>query len=146
MTASRRARLHLRIGEREETAYGEHVGINSAELALHFEQGRDYRKAVQYRQQAAETALQRYAYLETISHLKMVLERLETLPDTSERIQQEFSLRNTLGIALHTARGMGSPEVEQEYTRARELLKRIREPEQLFQALFGQFFGSPRTG
>jgi hypothetical protein len=34
----------------------------AAELATHFEQGREYTKAVHYLKHAAEKALQRYAY------------------------------------------------------------------------------------
>ncbi len=48
LTARRRQRLHQRIGEREEAAYGDRAGERAAELAVHFEQGREYRKAIQY--------------------------------------------------------------------------------------------------
>ncbi len=53
---SRRQRLHRRIGERAEAAYGEQAREIAAELAVHFEQGREYRKASQYLQQAGENA------------------------------------------------------------------------------------------
>lgn len=46
--AARRSRLHRLIGERTEAAYGDQAKEIAAELALHFEQGRDYRKAVRY--------------------------------------------------------------------------------------------------
>jgi predicted ATPase len=61
LTARRRQRLHQQIGEREEQGYGEQVREIEAELALHFERGRDYRKAVQYLQQAGENAVRRSA-------------------------------------------------------------------------------------
>ena len=57
LTARRRQRLHQRIGEREEAAYGERAREIATELAVHFERGRDYRKAVQYLQQAGENAV-----------------------------------------------------------------------------------------
>ena len=60
---------HLRMGERKEVAYGNRTREIAAELALHFEQGRDYRKAVQYLQQAGEKALKRSANIEAISYL-----------------------------------------------------------------------------
>lgn len=62
----RRLRLHRRIGAREETGYGAWVSERAAALAMHFERGRDPGRAVRYRHQAAETALQRHAYREAI--------------------------------------------------------------------------------
>ena len=54
----------------------------AAELAVHFEQGRDYRRAVQYLQHAGENATRRLANTEAISLLTKGLELLKTLPDT----------------------------------------------------------------
>src|SRR5439155_16116400 len=59
IAATRRVRLHPRIGERLEEAYGAHAGDMAAELAMHFEQGLDYPRAIYYLQQAAENAVQR---------------------------------------------------------------------------------------
>ncbi|HEV8718276.1 MAG TPA: AAA family ATPase, partial [Candidatus Binatia bacterium] len=67
VTAGRRLHLHRRIGECEEAAYGPRASEVAAELAIHFECGRDYGRAVQYRRQAAKIALQRCAYREAIS-------------------------------------------------------------------------------
>ena len=44
--AARRSSLHRRIGERTEAAYGAQAKEIAAELAVHFEWGREYRKAV----------------------------------------------------------------------------------------------------
>src|SRR5207249_3015454 len=52
-----RCRVHKCIGEREEQAYGEQARAIAAELAVHFERGRDSRKAIKYLQQAGENAL-----------------------------------------------------------------------------------------
>src|SRR5262249_53810585 len=70
----RRKQLHLRIGERQEAAYGDRAGEIAAALAMHFEEGRDYRRALLYRQQAAENAIRRYAHQEAITHLTKALE------------------------------------------------------------------------
>ena len=56
VTMTRRQRLHQRIGEREEAGYGEQAREIAAELAVHFERSRDYRRAVQYLGQAGENA------------------------------------------------------------------------------------------
>jgi predicted ATPase len=54
---SRLARLHRLLGTREEVGYGTRAREIAAALAMHFERGRDHRRAVRYRQQAADTAL-----------------------------------------------------------------------------------------
>jgi predicted ATPase len=43
----------------------------------------------------------------------------------------------TLGMALRATRGPAAPEVEQCYTRARELCEEVGEPPQLFRVLWG---------
>ncbi|MBI3797531.1 MAG: AAA family ATPase [Deltaproteobacteria bacterium] len=54
--AGQRVSLHHWIGERVEQAYGDQVRAIAAELAVHFEQGREYRKAISYLQQAHPAA------------------------------------------------------------------------------------------
>lgn len=48
LSVGRRIQLHKRIGERKEAGYGERAGEIAAELAVHFERGRDYQRAVHY--------------------------------------------------------------------------------------------------
>ncbi len=135
--AARRRRLHQRIGEREEQAYGERAREIATELAVHFEQGRDYNKAVQYLHQAGENAVRRSANVEAITHLTVALNFLNTLPDTRARAQQELLLQVTLAVPLQAARGFSSPEVKTTYARARELSQQLGETRQLFPVLFG---------
>jgi predicted ATPase len=137
ISASRRTRLHRQIGEREEIGYGERAREIAAELAVHFERGRDYRKAVQYLQHAGENALRRSANQEAISHLTKGLELLKTLPDTPERAQQELRLQVALGTPLQATKGYAAPEVEDTYTRARELCRQLGDTPQLFQVMLG---------
>jgi predicted ATPase len=53
---AQRVRYYQRIGERAEQGYGERAGEIAAELARHFEQGRDFRRAVHYLLQGQRTA------------------------------------------------------------------------------------------
>ena len=137
IAAARRVRLHQRIGERLEEAYGAHAGDMAAELAMHFEQGRDYPRAIHYLQQAAENAARRYANREALAHLTRGLELLKTLPATPERSQQELMLHLALGASLIATQGYAVPEVEQTYTRARHLCQYLENPQQLFPVLRG---------
>jgi predicted ATPase len=136
ISASRHIRLHRQVGERQEVAYGDRAGEIAAELAVHFEQGRDYMRAIRYLQQAGENASQRNAYVEAISLFTKGLGLLNTLPDTPERIQQELTLQIALNDALVPAKGYTAPEVEKAVTRARELCQQIEETPQLFLVLF----------
>jgi predicted ATPase len=128
---------HLRIGERKEQAYGEGAREIAVELAIHFEQGHDYGKAVQYLQQAGGNAVQRSANVEAIGHLTKGLEVLKTLPDTPQRAQQELTLQVALGAPLIATKGYGAPEVENAYARARNLCQQRGEIPLLSRVLGG---------
>jgi predicted ATPase len=137
LTAARQVQLHHRIGMRKEQGYGARTGEIAAELALHFEHGRDYPRAVRYLQETAQTALRRRAPQEAISQLTRALALLATLPDSPEHAQGELALRITLGVPLLMTKGYAAPEVEQTYTRARELCQQLEARPQLFPALHG---------
>jgi len=130
--AGRQVHLHRRIGEREEAAYGNRAGEIAAELAVHFERGRDYRRAVHCLQQAGENAARRHAYREAIDHLTKGIELLKVLPDTPERLQKELLLQTTLGPALIATKGQAAPEVGKVYARAYELCQQGGESSQIF--------------
>jgi DNA-binding winged helix-turn-helix (wHTH) protein/predicted ATPase len=134
---ARRVRLHRSIGERLAASYGERAREIAAELAVHFERGRDYQRAVQYLQHAGRNASRKSAHKETITHLTRGLELLKTLPDTPERAQQELTLQVALGTPLQATKGYSVPEVKQVYTRARELCRQLGETPQLFPVLWG---------
>jgi predicted ATPase len=74
---ARRALLHRALGEFQESAYSRHLDEIAAELAMHFEEGRDYAKAIQYRRLSAGNAVRRYANREAIEHLDRALKLLE---------------------------------------------------------------------
>jgi predicted ATPase len=135
----RRARLHRRIGEWGESAYGERVSDLAAELAVHFERGHDYARAVRYLWQAAKNAGRRHALQEAVAVLNKGLELLKMLPDTPERAQQELALHIALGVPLLMTKGYAAPEVEHTYARARELCQQPGESPHLLPALAGLF-------
>jgi DNA-binding winged helix-turn-helix (wHTH) protein/predicted ATPase len=137
LTAARRVSLHQRIGARLEAAYGPQAGDIAAQLAMHFEAGRDYRRAVLYRQQAAETALRRFAYWEAVGHLTAGIRLVQQLPPTPEQLSLELALHITLGPALMTLKGYADPAVERAYQRSRQLCEQLGQVPQLFRVLPG---------
>jgi predicted ATPase/DNA-binding winged helix-turn-helix (wHTH) protein len=132
-----RARLHLLAAELLERGHGKRAHEIAAELAVHFEQGRDFERAVRYRRQAGEHALRRHAYRETEDHARRALGALKAVPDTRERIQQELSVQIMLGAALTATQGYAAPEVAATYARARELCARLGETPELVPVLLG---------
>lgn len=137
VSVSHQQQWHLRIGERKEAAYGQRAGEIAAELALHFEQGRDYQRAVRYLQQAGENALRCMAHHEAVHLIRKGLELLPTLPESPERAQQELKLQLTLAAPLTATAGYTSLEVESVHTRALELCRQVGETPQLFSTLLG---------
>jgi predicted ATPase len=137
VSAAQRVRLHQRIGARLEAGHDAQVGDIAAELAMHFERGRDSQRAVQYLQQAGQRSMERSAYAEAVAHFTRGLELLPTLPDTPERSQQELMLHIALGASLIATKGYAAPEVEQIYTRAQQLCHHLDDPQQRFAVLHG---------
>jgi predicted ATPase/DNA-binding winged helix-turn-helix (wHTH) protein len=134
---SRQRRWHLQIGIRKETGYGAQAREVAAELAVHFEQGRDADRAIRYLRHAADNALRRSAYTDAITHLTKALALLSALPETPERPQRELDVQLALGPALVATKGMAAPEVEQTYARAQTLCAQVGETPQVFSALRG---------
>jgi predicted ATPase len=114
----------------------------AAELAVHFEQGRDADRALRYLQHAADNALRRSAHADAITHLTRALALLPALPETPERAQRELIVQTTLGPALMATKGYAALEVASAYARARELCRQVGETPQLFQALWGLWYFS----
>lgn len=121
VTAARQVQLHQRIGERKEQGYSDHAAEIATELAVHFEHGRDARRAIHYRRQAANNAIRRFGYREAIHHLSKGLTFVAHLCDPQERAQQEIALQNALGAAYIATQGYASPAVERAYERAYSL-------------------------
>jgi hypothetical protein len=129
----RRVHLHRRIGNWQEGAYGARVAEHAAQLAIHFERGQDYARAVHYCYQAGQHARQRFAAAEAIRHFRHGLALLALLPETRERQQHELSLLLALGMALWAT----APELGAVYIRASALAQQLGLPIQRFTSLDG---------
>ncbi len=138
--AGRRVQLHRRIGRRLEEGFTTQAEDIAAELAEHFERGREYERAVRYLEQAARKVLRRSAPQEAVRHLERALNMLAALPDTTERDRHELTVRTTLGQALTAIHGYMARDVEHAYRRARELCQRLGPSPDLAAVLFG-FWG-----
>lgn len=138
---SGRIRLHRAIGECLERGHGERASELAAELASHFERGREIARAVSHLGRAARNAGQRLAYFEMIRVLYKALDLLDGLPDDDDRRRQELALRMALAPALVMTAGYAAPEAEKTYARAEELCRQVGNERQFFSVLLGR--GSP---
>jgi DNA-binding NtrC family response regulator/predicted ATPase/class 3 adenylate cyclase len=129
--------LHERTAHAIEDLFHDWLAEHYSELAHHYRRSGNTMKAVLYLQLAGQQAVQQSAYAEAIGHVSTALELLKMLPDTVERSEQELALQMTLGPALMGSKGFSAPEVEQVYTRARELCQQVGETPQLFLVLQG---------
>ena len=146
----RRAQIHQRIGERAVEIFRERAGEIAAELAMHFEQSRDWPRALQYLIEAARTATQRSAHHEAAELSRRGLEVLKRLPGTTERVQQEITLRMILSVSLMAFQGFIAAEMEQIHALGNELLRLHGPSPQLFNmlallVLFYKFSGEMKS-
>src|SRR4029077_4584319 len=97
-------------------------GEGAAELARHFEQGRDPARAVRYFALAADRAARHYAHREAIDYLRRGLAAVERLP-AADRAPADLPLRGNLGLQLQMTQGFAAPAARRAYERARELCR-----------------------
>ena len=114
----RRLTLHEHAGEAIEAIFAGRLEEHLSQLAHHYSHSRNTEKAIEYSRRAGERAVQLSANAEAIRHLTTALKLLESLPDSSERIEQELALQITLARAALATKGYASPEVEDTYARA----------------------------
>jgi predicted ATPase/DNA-binding winged helix-turn-helix (wHTH) protein len=143
LSEDQKAQGHLCVAEQIEKAYGTQSGDLSARMAMHFDLGKDYDRAVKYYCRAAERANSRYAGWEALDLATRGVQLLDRIPDGSGRMESEMCLRKDLGTAWMFARGLGAEEVNSAFSRAHELYKRLNKFRRsdnrklLFSALFG---------
>jgi DNA-binding winged helix-turn-helix (wHTH) protein/predicted ATPase len=123
LPATRRVRLHRRIGDWLEGVYGALAPEHAAELAVHFEQGHEPARALHHLDLAAKNAMRRHACHEATALLGRALERLAGLPQAADSAQRELSLRMALGTALLMTCGYAASEVQHAYARAYDLCR-----------------------
>ncbi len=80
LAPGQRARLHQQLGERLEAGYGERAIEIAAVLALHFDEGREFSKAIRYLVHAARNSSQRFSNSEAASYLSRALNLIDKLP------------------------------------------------------------------
>ncbi len=133
----RQRALHARIADVMERLYADRLAEQVERLAHHAARGELGEKAVGYLRQAGAKAFANSAHTDALAYFTRALELLGKLAPGGARDREELSLRLALGPALQATRGYATPEVEQNYARARLLADEVGAPVQQFQALWG---------
>ena len=131
--------LHARIASSMETLYADRLGEQVERLAHHAARGELGEKAVVYLRQAGVKAFANSAHSNALAYFTQARELLARLEPGAVRDREELSLRLALGPTLQAMRGYATPEVEQNYARARQLADEVGAPVQQFQARWGMW-------
>jgi tetratricopeptide (TPR) repeat protein len=98
----RRVLLHQQAGEQLLRHYGKRAPQIATQLAIHFEQGRDFSRAVEYLTHAGDHAAKLYGYAEAERHYTHALKLTQKLPEEEqpERLSTLYHKRGTVNHAL----------------------------------------------
>jgi predicted ATPase len=121
LSATRRAKLSLKLAE--ALAGHQKAGSPSAaaELACLYEVGRDFAQAARYLLLAAQNAARVYADREAVVLASRGLRQLDHVADSPERAELELTLQMTLGMQLQVTEGYAAPAAHRAYARARQI-------------------------
>jgi len=137
LPAARRVQLHRLIAERGEEVFGQRAVEISAELAMHFERGRDYKRAAYYLKTGANNAIRRFAYQEAVDLARRGIELISNLPNTREVVNEKLCLHLTLGVPLIAIEGYASPNVGEVYMKARQFYDELGDSPDVSEVLWG---------
>jgi DNA-binding winged helix-turn-helix (wHTH) protein/tetratricopeptide (TPR) repeat protein len=85
-----RSKLHREIGEELEALWTNAVIEIASEVAVHFEEGRDYQKAIKYFVRGAENATRRFEYrqaIDTLEHALLLVPKIERNAQAQKTVQ-----------------------------------------------------------
>jgi len=80
----RRVMLHQQAGEQLLKHYGKRAPQIASQLALHFERGRDFPRAIEYLIHAGDNATRFYGNAEAADHYSRALDLVERLPEEAQ--------------------------------------------------------------
>src|SRR5262249_30244941 len=96
---------HQRIAQVLESQFPETAEAQPELLAHHCTEAGLTEKAVHYWYHASQSAIQRSAHLEAITHLRQGLALLQMLPETPQRLQREVNMYIAQGASLLAVKG-----------------------------------------
>jgi len=137
VTAARRQRLHRVVGERLEAGWVGRTSEVAAELALHFERGKDFERTAAYARDVAGRAVVRGAHREAAAALRRALAALATAADSDDRVRQMSVLAMSLGASLQATHGYAHPSVGEAFEQARRGAEQVQHVTVYFMSVVG---------
>ena len=122
-----RSQLHRKVGTTLERERAPGAPVAAAELAMHFELGREPMAALRYYVEAAEAALARLSPRECMNLTEHALTLLGQAPEGTERDALEIALATLRGVSATHVHGISHPEAKSAFQRAYALLADIPE-------------------
>ena len=118
---SARTQLHRQVGAALERERSAGVPVAAAELAMHFDRGRQPMPALRYYAEAAQAALLNFSPASCLSHTERASALLQQAPEGEERNALEILIATLHGAAAFQSLGVGS-EARNAFERAYTLL------------------------
>jgi len=128
----RRLMLHKQAGERLVQHYGKRAPQIAAQLAIHFERGRDFARAVEYLSHAGDNATKVFAYAEAESHYTRALDLVARISD-EEQTETLLTLYGKRGTVNHMLSRF--PQAVEDFTLMLEKARKLKSLEQQSAAL-----------
>jgi class 3 adenylate cyclase/tetratricopeptide (TPR) repeat protein len=125
LLSERRKLLHEHAGAALEAMFAEQLEDHLSELAHHYSRSDHLTKAVEYLGRAARQAVERSAYAEAAVDLRTALALVGRLPEGTERLRTELTLRAIEGSVATVLHGIGSRERERALARSCEISERL---------------------
>jgi DNA-binding winged helix-turn-helix (wHTH) protein/tetratricopeptide (TPR) repeat protein len=119
LSAARRVGYHRLAARSSEPLLG--LAVTHAELASHYELGRELGPALKHYVRAAEAALARFAPSDTLELTSRALSLLERVPEGPPKMELELGLLAHRGFACAQLFGVSSPESMRAFERVRQL-------------------------
>ncbi len=113
-----RAQLHRKVGAALEWERAAGVPVAAAQLAMHFERGREPMTALRYYVEAAEAALLHLSPAEGMSLTERGLTLLDQVPEGTDRKALEIALATLRGVSVAHLLGVSSTEAKSAFQRA----------------------------
>ncbi|MFZ1756467.1 MAG: AAA family ATPase, partial [Caldilineaceae bacterium] len=128
--------LHRAVARAIETVNASGLAEVASRLAMQWERGGEFERAIGYYQQAADVAQGRLSAREQLAHLRSALRLLDELPETTEHQQQRLDILLVMILPILTLYGWSPVELLPHCLATHELCQAIGSPNQRTQILF----------
>ncbi len=125
LSAARRQMFHLQLGESIELVHGGTLEDHFADLAYHYRQGGNTRKAIEFLSRAAAQEIDRAAEAQALGHATLAIDLLKRLPDDDDRAKIELPIQLSYCAALRAIEGLAAEALRQPFDRALKLSEKI---------------------